>query len=348
MGRILGDAVEHVRHVTRIGQADVSYRCTVRRQCRESGCNQVVLAIGGGESVLTSAVAAPFAKMRALRDRSAEDIERSAPLPIGADAHYRRPTTAGADRKSRATACSKFRSEIEAVAGGDQLLPRTRWSIRNCQRRHHSESQQPGHGCMTHLIEGYLSKAAQAITDALVLRGRKLWHALHRLAQSGVATDAGAWRCRQVHDDLALASMWAESCSPMPDLGRCMAWWHRLVVCVTWHTATAVMRVFCLRRFGQCQKALSRRQPDGGAGANAASCALLTDGQTDLKALAERLSLLRSRLGIRSLSEQGFQCAQFARIVSQSRKRQHAQQSDRLSDEELLAFYEQSWQELRR
>lgn len=64
-----------------------------------------------------------------------------------------------------------------------------------------------GMDALTHLLEGYLSKGAQPLTDTLALRGIELlWRALHRLAalfQGHLSS-----LLPETHDHLALSSLW--------------------------------------------------------------------------------------------------------------------------------------------
>ena len=346
----LGDAAEHVEHVTVSGEPDVAATDALVRQCRESGC-QVVLATGGGSVLDVGKAVAALSQNAGTAIDYLEDIGRGAPLPIVQTPLpvIAMPTTAGSGSEVTRNSVLKVPDlKVKRSLRGDQLLPRIavvdpELSATAPQR----VAAAAGMDALTHLIEGYLSKGAQPITDALVLRGvGKLWHALHRLAQSYAATDAGgAALPSEVHDDLALASMWGGIVLANAGLGAV----HGLVaplggLCDVAHGDGCA----CLlpATFLANAKALSRRQPDGVALVRMRElCALLTDGQTDLELLAERLSLLRSRLGIRSLSEQGVQSAQFAQIVSQSRKGSMRSNPIELSDEELHNILRTSWQE---
>lgn len=350
--RLLGqldERVEHVEHVTVSGEPDVALADTLALVCRDAGC-QVVLAVGGGSVLDVGKAVAALAPNQGTGIDYLEDVGRGTPRSLAAAALpvVAVPTTAGSG--SEVTRNSVLRVpelKVKRSLRSDQLLPRValvdpELSATAPQR----VAAAAGMDALTHLIEGYLSKGAQPTTDALAVRGiGLLWNALHRLAEvHSPAHNDEAEPIALAHDHMALGSMWGGIVLANAGLGAV----HGLVaplggLCSVAHGDGCA----CLlpATFLANARALSARQPHGSALARMREiCRLLLAGCNDLELLADRLSTLRLRLGIRGLAEQGVSSSQFSQIVDQSRGGSMRSNPIELSDEELHGILLASWQ----
>lgn len=344
----LGEVSEHVEHVSVAGEPDVALADSLSQQCREAGC-QVVLAVGGGSVLDIGKALAALSQNPGTAIEYLEDVGRGAPrslsqapLPVIA-----LPTTAGSGSEvTRNSVLKVSELRVKRSLRDDRLLPRIAivdpvLSATAPQRVAAAAAMD----ALTHLLEGYLSKGAQPMTDVLALRGvGMLWLALHRLADSYAASESQDAVSDDVHDQLSLASMWGGIVLANAGLGAV----HGLVaplggLCDVAHGDGCA----CLlpATFLANARALAERQANGPAIARMRElCRLLLDGRDDLEQLADRLSTLRARLGIRGLAEQGVNDSQFAQIVSQSRGGSMRSNPIELSDEELHGILRASWQ----
>lgn len=344
----LRERLEHVEHVTVAGEPDVAQADALSRQCRESGCG-VVLAIGGGSVLDVGKAVAALSQNEGSAIEYLEDVGRGAPRPLAQNPLpiIALPTTAGSG--SEVTRNSVLRVpdlRVKRSLRSDLLLPRVAIVdpdlLRGAPLR---VAAAAGMDALTHLIEAYLSKGAQPITDALCLRGIELlWPALHELARRhtpGVHA-GGPVVPDTLHEDLALASLWGGIVLANAGLGAV----HGLVAplggqCGVAHGDGCA----CLlpATFRANAQALLRRQAGAPAIARLRGLLrLLGDAREDLDLVVGRLSTLRQRLGILSLAEQGVGQDQFASIIAQSRGGSMRSNPVELSDDELLDVLIQS------
>lgn len=364
----LAQRAEHVEHITVSGEPEVAHADALAQQCREAACD-VVLAIGGGSVLdIGKAVAAlsqnPGSAIEYLEDvgRGPPQPLRHAPLPVVAV-----PTTAGSGSEVTRNSVLKVPAlRVKRSLRSDLLLPRVAIVdpdlLQTAPRR---VAAAAGMDALTHLIEAYLSKGAQPITDVLCTRGIELlWPALHQLAAlhaTGSPTESPAGiepAPSTLHPHLALASLWGGIALANAGLGAV----HGLVAplggqcgvahgdgcaCLLPATFAANARaIFAQAQPGPAAERLrllirlltqaprDRKLPAGNDTDSAAGI--------DLDQAVERLSTLRQRLGILSLAEQGVSPDQLASIVAQSRGGSMRSNPVELSDETLLDILQQS------
>lgn len=340
----LHERSEHVEHVSVSGEPEVARVDALTAQCKDAGC-QVVLAIGGGSVLDVGKAVAALARNDGAGIEYLEDVGRGAPrpvrevpLPVVAV-----PTTAGSGSEVTRNSVLKvpelkvkrsLRSElmIPKIAIVDPLL---------VESAPQQVAASAGMDALTHLLEGYLSKGAQPLTDALALQGIALsWRALHDLADGyeGKTQALGT----QASEHLALASLWGGVVLANAGLGAV----HGLVaplggLCDVAHGDGCA----CLlpATFRVNAEALLRRQPQSPATHRLYELvSMLTGGRRDLDLALERLDALRRRLGIRSLAQQGVTSGQFAQIIASARGGSMRSNPIELSDEELATILETS------
>lgn len=364
----LAERAEHVEHITVSGEPEVAPADALAQRCREAACD-VVLAIGGGSVLdIGKAVAAlsqnPGSAIEYLEDvgRGPPQPLRHAPLPVVAV-----PTTAGSGSEVTRNSVLKVPAlRVKRSLRSDLLLPRVAIVdpdlLQTAPRR---VAAAAGMDALTHLIEAYLSKGAQPITDVLCTRGIELlWPALHQLAAvyatgspagspTGSPTDMEAAPSTP-YPHLALASLWGGIALANAGLGAV----HGLVAplggqCGVAHgdgCACLLPATFA----ANARAIFAQAQPGPAAERLRLLIRLLTQAPrdrnlpadtgtgVDLDQAVERLSTLRQRLGILSLAEQGVSPDQLASIVAQSRGGSMRSNPVELSDETLLDILQQS------
>jgi alcohol dehydrogenase class IV len=340
----LAEQTEHVEAVTVGGEPDVALADALARQCRQAGCD-VVLAVGGGSVLDVGKAVAALAPNDGSSIEYLEDVGRGStralqqtPLPVLAV-----PTTAGSGSEVTRNSVLKVPElRVKRSLRSDQLLPKVAIVdpelVATAPQR---VAAAAGMDALTHLIEGYLSKGAQPMTDLLALRGISLlWQSLHSLA--GLYEGRAEAVAPEVHDHLALASMWGGIVLANAGLGAV----HGLVaplggLCDVAHGDGCACLLPATFRVNAV--ALQKRAPHSPAMARLGELVrLLTAGGDDLEAAVERLTALRQALGIRGLAAQGVESSQFAQVISQSRGGSMRSNPVELSDEELLCILAQS------
>lgn len=341
----LAESAEHVEHVPVSGEPEATLADAVARRSREAGC-QVVLAVGGGSVLDVGKAVAALAPNAGEAIEYLEDVGRGSPRALSAEPLpvVAVPTTAGSGSEVTRNAVLRVPElGVKRSLRADRLLPRVAIvdpELLATAPRHVAASA--GMDALTHLIEGYLSRGAQPITDALASRGLALmWRALQVLADQENPT--GATRPDgtsmglpdSVQDDLALASLWGGIVLANAGLGAV----HGLVaplggLCGVAHGEGCA----CLlpATFRTNARAILRDAAAAAARPRLAEIlALLTDGSGDVDEAVERLSRLRQRLAIPGLASQGVRDDQLAPIVAQSRGGSMRSNPVELSDSEL-------------
>jgi alcohol dehydrogenase class IV len=195
-----------------------------------------------------------------------------------------------------------------------------------------------GLDALTHLIEAYLSKGAQPMTDALVVPGISMaYRALVALAENRTNAES--------HDSMALAALWGGIALANAGLGAV----HGLVaplggLCSVPHGAGCG----CLlsATFATNVHALRVRAPNSPALARADHIAriILPESETDRTPEQAALSLerLRRDLDVPSLAAYGVAEADLAGIIAGSRAGSMRHNPIELTDEELDGILRQS------
>lgn len=316
------------------------------RRARE-GQFDVVLAVGGGSAIdAAKAVAALATNDGAALDYIEEvgggrPIERPS-LPVIAV-----PTTAGSG--SEVTRNSVVRIPELAVKRsirGDALLPRLAIidPLLSARAPVHVAASS-GLDALTHLIEAYLSKGAQPMTDALIAPGiRMALRGLGRLAAlAGASATGAATNDPGGAEAMAVASVWGGIALANAGLGAV----HGLVAplggrCKVAHgdacgcllPATLEVNLRALRDRAPRSRALSRF--------GEIASLVVPDGEpTPERAVAE-LASLRRRLGVKPLSGFGVTPADIPAIIAGSRAGSMRYNPVDLSDAELHEILERS------
>lgn len=344
----LGELCEHVEHATVSGEPEVGAIDELLRQCKDAGCD-VVLAIGGGSVLDAGKAVAALSNNAGAAVDFLEDAGQGPPKPI---AHpslpmIAVPTTAGSGSEVTRNSVLKVKDlRVKRSLRSDFLFPRVAIvdpDLSESAPRHVAAAA--GMDALTHLVEGYLSKHAQPMTDALALSGmRLLWNGLHTLAQAFSTAESPdhAAVSSATHEQVALASLWGGMVLANAGLGAV----HGLVaplggLCEVAHGDGCA----CLlpATFAQNAKALQKRAPDHPATARFFElCRFFTDGKDDMEQATERLSSLRKRLGIAGLRAAGVSEGQFVQIVRQSRGGSMRSNPIELTDEELFEILRSS------
>ena len=183
------------------GEPDVATVDEGVRRCREAGAD-VVVAVGGG-SVMDAAkavagVAANDGSVREYLEQVGDRKLTKPPLPLIAV-----PTTAGSGSEATKNAVIRVPDlQVKRSIRHDQLVPRVAIvdpDLSAAAPRPVAASA--GLDAFTHLLEGYVSTGAHAMTDALALPGiRKAARGLRGLAEGKPTAES--------QEGLALASLW--------------------------------------------------------------------------------------------------------------------------------------------
>jgi len=183
------------------GEPDVATVDDAVRQCREAGAD-VVVAVGGGSALdAAKAVAGMVPHDGSVRDYLEQVGDRKLtkpPLPFVAV-----PTTAGSGSEATKNAVIRVPDlKVKRSLRHDLLIPRVAIvdpDLSAAAPRPVAASA--GLDAFTHLLEGYVSTGATAMTDALALPGiRKAARGLRNLAEGNPTADS--------QEALALASLW--------------------------------------------------------------------------------------------------------------------------------------------
>lgn len=297
--------------------------------CRESGCS-AVLAVGGGSALdAAKAIAALATNGGCALDYLEEigggrEIARP-PLPVVAV-----PTTAGSG--SEVTRNSVLRvpeASVKRSIRHDLLLPRVAIVDPALSATAPvAVAAAAGLDALTHLIEAYVSRSAQPMTDALVVPGMRLAvQALNALADG---------RSDSVSSEgMALAGLWGGVALANAGLGAV----HGLAAplggrhCVAHGVACACLLPHTLRvNYG----ALRRRSPASPAvDRHEEVAAIVTGGDPSIEQAATALEALRVRLGVPSLASLGLGPEDLAAVVAGSRAGSMRHNPIELTDDEL-------------
>jgi alcohol dehydrogenase class IV len=314
------------------GEPDTKLADEGARLAREGGFS-LVLAVGGGSVIDAAKAAAALATNEGAALDYIEEvgggrpIERP-PLPLVAI-----PTTAGSGSEvTRNTVLRVPELKVKRSIRSDQMLPRVAIVdpalIATAPR---DVAASAGLDALTHLIEAYLSRGAQPMTDALVLPGiRFATRALSALAD-GRADDGS-------HEQMALAALWGGIALANAGLGAV----HGLVAplggqCSVPHGAGCG----CLLpvTFATNADALRRRAPESRALARCTEVAdmLVPPGEQDRspERAALELDRLRQNLGVAPLRSYGVSPGDIAAIIAGSRAGSMKNNPIELTDAEL-------------
>jgi alcohol dehydrogenase class IV len=183
------------------GEPDVATVDDGVQRCREAGAD-VVVAVGGGSVMdAAKAVAGVAANEGSVRDYLEQVGDRKlirTPLPLIAV-----PTTAGSGSEATKNAVIRVPDlKVKRSIRHDQLVPRVAIvdpDLSAAAPRPVAASA--GLDAFTHLLEGYVSTGAHAMTDALALPGiRKAARGLRALAEGRHTAES--------QEAMALASLW--------------------------------------------------------------------------------------------------------------------------------------------
>ncbi|WP_153824796.1 iron-containing alcohol dehydrogenase [Polyangium spumosum] len=314
------------------GEPDLVVADEGARVAREGGCD-VVLAIGGGSVIDAAKAAAALATNEGAAIDYVEAVGAGksitrAPLPLVAV-----PTTAGSG--SEVTKNSVLRVpelRVKRSIRSDLMVPRVAIVdpalIATAPR---SVAASSGLDALTHLVEAYLSKGAQPMTDVLVVPGITLaYRALGALAEDR-ATD-------ESHEAMALAALWGGIALANAGLGAV----HGLVAplggfcgvphgagCGCLLPATFATNVAALRARAPAHPALAR--------AHEVADLLLPRDAPDRspERAADAFRALRDKLGVPPLRGYGVGEADLASIIAGSRAGSMRSNPIELTDDEL-------------
>jgi alcohol dehydrogenase class IV len=295
-----------------------------------------VVAVGGG-SVLDAAkaIAAAATNGGAAIDYL-EDLPagggralEAAPLPLVAV-----PTTAGTGSEVTRNAVLRVpEASLKRSMRDDRMLPSVALVDADLAARAPVAVAVPAAlDALTHLIEAYVSRGAQPITDLLALEGaRRAARALEVLSAGESDAKTAAW------DELALASLWGGIALANAGLGAV----HGLAApvggrCAVPHGAACAALLAPTVRANV--EALRSREPGAPALARYAEVATALTGSADPGGLATFLDSLRKRLGAAPLSAYGSLDDHLSAIVEASRGGSMKNNPIRLTDGELDAI----------
>ncbi len=284
------------------GEPDVATVDEAVRRCREAGAD-VIVAVGGGSVLDTAkAIAGLVPNGGSVRDYLEQVGDRKLerpPLPFIAA-----PTTAGSGSEATKNAVIRVPDlKVKRSLRHDLLMPRVAVVDPELSATApRSVAASAGLDALTHLIEGYVSTGAHAMTDALALPGIAL------AARALRTPDPGA---------MALASLWGGIVLANAGLGAV----HGLVAplggrCAIPHgIGCACLLVETMRAN---LEALRSRAPSSAALARYDAVARAL-GAATFEAALDDLSVLRKQLGVGSLSSLGVTAEDIAPIVGASR-----------------------------
>ena len=308
------------------GEPEVATVDDAVRQCRKAGAD-VVVAVGGGSALDSAkAVAAMVPHEGSVRDYLEQVGDRKLtkpPLPFIAV-----PTTAGSGSEATKNAVIRVPDlKVKRSLRHDLLIPRVAIvdpDLSAAAPRPVAASA--GLDAFTHLLEGYLSTGATAMTDALALPGI-------RKAAAGLRTLAEGKPTAESQESMALASLWGGIVLANAGLGAV----HGLVAplggrCAIPHgIGCACLLVETMRAN---LAALRARAPRSVALERYEKVARRLSFETPEK-LADGLASLRRLLGVGSLASYGVTKDDVAPIVKASRGGSMKYNPIELTDAEL-------------
>lgn len=308
------------------GEPDVATVDDAVRQCREAGAD-VVVAVGGGSALdAAKAVAGMVPHDGSVRDYLEQVGDRKLtkpPIPFIAV-----PTTAGSGSEATKNAVIRVPDlKVKRSLRHDLLIPRVAIvdpDLSAAAPRPVAASA--GLDAFTHLLEGYVSSGATAMTDALALPGiRKAARGLRALAEGNHTAES--------QEAMALASLWGGIVLANAGLGAV----HGLVAplggrcsiphgigCACLLVETLKANVTALRARAPRSVALERYE----------KVARRLSFETPEK-LADGLASLRRLLGVGSLASYGVTKDDVAPIVKASRGGSMKYNPIELTDAEL-------------
>ena len=313
------------------GEPDVRVVDDGARVCRDAGCD-VVLAIGGG-SVIDAAKA--IAGLATNAGSALDYLEgqgappralEGAPLPVIAV-----PTTAGSGSEVTRNSVLRVPSAFVKRSMRDgALIPRVAVvdpELSGSAPR--AVAASAGLDALTHLIEAYVSRGAQPLTDLVALQGiRAAVGALDHLARGTSSPES--------QGEMALASLWGGLALANAGLGAT----HGLVAplggrhpvphgagCGCLLAATVRVNVRALRDRAKGSLALVRY-------ASVANAVIPRAGAT-IEEAVDVLDALRRSLGILGLAAYGVRGDELAPIIEQSRSGSMRSNPIDLTDAEL-------------
>jgi alcohol dehydrogenase class IV len=302
------------------------------RLARE-GAYDVVLAVGGGSVIDGAKAVAALATNEGPAIDYVEAVGAGKPIARPPLPLIAVPTTAGSG--SEVTKNSVVRVpelRVKRSIRSDLMVPRAAILdpalIATAPR---SVAASSGLDALTHLIEAFLSKGAQPMTDVLVVPGMRMaFRALTALAEGRADAES--------HEAMALASLWGGIALANAGLGAV----HGLVAplggrCEVPHGAGCG----CLlpATFATNVAALRQRAPGSRALARATEVADLIMPEDEADRSPERaaaaLDRLRERLGVPALGTYGVEEGEIAAIIAGSRAGSMRYNPIELTDEEL-------------
>lgn len=321
------------------GEPDLAIADACTRIARESNCD-IVLAIGGGSVIDAAKAAAALATNDGNALDYIEAVGRGRtidklPLPLIAV-----PATAGSGSEVTKNAVLRVPElRVKRSIRSDMMVPCVAIidpALISSAPRHVAASS--GLDALTHLIEAYLSKGAQPMTDALVVPGISMaYRALVALAENRTNAESD--------DSMALAALWGGIALANAGLGAV----HGLVaplggLCSVPHGAGCG----CLlaATFATNVHALRSRAPHNPALARAEHIARMILPESDSQRTPENAALalerLRRNLGVPSLAAYGVAEANLAEVIAGSRAGSMRHNPIDLTDDELDGILRQS------
>lgn len=305
------------------------------RLCKDAGC-EVVIGFGGGSALDAAKAIAALASNGGDSLDYLEEVGRGKtiqkpPLPLLAI-----PTTAGSGSEVTKNSVIKVpEAKVKRSIRSDLMVPL--YAIVDpslCQDAPLSVAASAGLDALTHLIEAYVSRGAQPMTDALIVPGIRMANqALWSLSQGTFSQHAS---------EMALASLWGGISLANAGLGVI----HGLVAplcglkpiphgtgCASLLPEGILANVEALKRREPSHPALSRYRE---------VAAILNNGDPDIERAAHLLAALRRALGVPSLSAQGVVEGDISTLLSGCRGGSMKSNPIVLSDEELAAVIQKA------
>jgi alcohol dehydrogenase class IV len=341
-----------VVHQVVSGEPDIDGVDAATAASREAGC-RAVLAVGGGSVIDTAKAVAALTTNRGVALDYLEDVGGGHTVDVPGLPVVAVPTTAGSGSEVTRNAVIRVpAASVKRSMRSDLLLPR----VAVVDPGLSATAPVPvaaaaGLDALTHLIESYVSAAAQPMTDALALPGIHLAAGgLHALA-GRAAGQAGAqgWEGSGAQgwegggaEALALASLWGGVCLANAGLGAV----HGLAAplggtaCVAHGVACACLLAPTIRVNWE---ALSRRAPGSPALARYREVfRIVSPGDPTAEGAAALLDGLRRSLGVPPLGAARVRPADLEAVVEGSRGGSMRGNPIVLTDAELTSILDQA------
>jgi alcohol dehydrogenase class IV len=335
LASILGHLDELRAEVTRFvvpSEPDIGLVDSGAEACRAADCT-VVLAAGGGSVIDTAKAVAGLAANGGTALDYVEDVGRGQQLRRRALPVVALPTTAGSG--SEVTRNSVLRVpdlSVKRSMRSDYLLPAAAVVDPSLSAGAPVEvAAAAGLDALTHLIEAYVSKGAQPMTDALALPGIRMAVDALRALADGAADTASAERMAMasLFGGLALANAGLGAVHGLvaPLGGRFSVPHGAACACLLPYTMTTNLR------------ALAERMPRHQALPRYAEIAgLVNGGDPSVERAAESLDALRAGLGVPTLAAFGVGEPALEEVVAGSRGGSMRANPVELTDDELLGI----------